>query len=284
VSSVEYVSHPQVSSPIMICAFSGWSDGGEAASAAARHLKEHWGARRFASIDPEDFFDFQVNRPMVRLLDGITRRVEWPANDFFHAKRGDRDVLVFLGVEPNNKWRTYCHSILQVASDLEVDLLVTLGAFLADVPHTMPPPVSAASMDPEWLEKPGISVARYEGPTGIVGVLNDQAAKVGLTSVSLWAAAPHYLPSGANPKVAVSLLRGLGELTGLEVDTSDLERAAEAWEREVNEAISEDGNLGDYVRRLEEAAADGEDPETMPSGEDLAAELERFLRDHGEGD
>jgi proteasome assembly chaperone (PAC2) family protein len=279
VRQIEYLFRPAVSDPVMVCAFSGWNDGGEAASTAGRHLREQWGARRFASLDPEDFYDFQVNRPTVRLLDGVTRRVEWPANDFFHAKVGERDALVFLGVEPNNRWRTYCQAILRVASELEVKLLVTLGAFLADVPHTMHPPVSAASMDPDWLDKPGIEVARYEGPTGIVGALHDQALKVGLTSVSLWAAASHYLPSGTNPKVALALLDGLRELTGFEVDTGEIARAATEWEREVDEAIAEDGNLGDYVRRLEEAASDREG-EDYPSGEDLAAELERFLRDH----
>lgn len=280
VEQIEYRFRPMVSEAVMVCAFSGWNDAGEAATIAARHLRERWGARRFASLDPEDFYDFQVNRPTVRLLDGVTRRLEWPANDFSYAKAGERDALVFLGVEPNNRWRTYCQAILRVASELEVELLVTLGAFLADVPHTIGPPVSAASMDPEWLQKPGVVAARYEGPTGIVGALHDQAAKVGLTSVSLWAAAPHYLPSSPNPKVALALLDGLGELTGLDIDTSQIAVAAAEWEREVDEAISEDGNLGEYVRRLEEASSEREGSEDFPDGDELAEELERFLRDH----
>jgi predicted ATP-grasp superfamily ATP-dependent carboligase len=162
-------------------------------------------------------------------------------------------------------------------SDLDADLLVTLGAFLADVPHTAPVPVSAASADPEWLQRVGVAPTRYEGPTGIVGVLNDSAVTVGLASVSLWAAVPHYLPTGTNPKGALALLEALRDLIGLEIDTSDLVDAATGWEREVDEAIAEDGNLSDYVHRLE-AAAEG-DIGQVPSGEDLAAELERFLRD-----
>ena len=280
VRQIEYLFRPTVTDPVLVCAFSGWNDGGEAATIAAHHLRERWGARRFASIDPEDFYDFQVNRPIVRLVDGVTRRVEWPANDFFHARVGERDALVFLGVEPNNRWRTYCQAILRVASELEVELLVTLGAFLADVPHTMRAPVSAASLDPKWLEKPGVVAARYEGPTGIVGALHDQAAKVGVTSVSLWAAAPHYLPGGPNPKVALALLDGLAELTGLDIDTSRIAGEAEEWEREVDEAINEDGNLGEYVRRLEEASSEREGSDEYPSGDELAAELERFLRDN----
>lgn len=280
VKQIEYLFRPTVSAPALVCAFSGWNDAGEAATIAAGYLREQWGARRFASLDPEDFYDFQVNRPTVRLLDGVTRRLEWPVNDFFHAKTGERDALVFLGVEPNNRWRTYCQAILRVASELDVKLLLTLGAFLADVPHTVRPPVSAASMDPKWLEKPGVVTARYEGPTGIVGALHDQAAKIGLTSVSLWAAAPHYLPGGPNPKAALALLEGLGELTGLDINTDRIAVAAAEWERQVDEAINEDGNLGEYVRRLEEASSEREDSDEYPSGDELAAELERFLRDN----
>jgi proteasome assembly chaperone (PAC2) family protein len=277
VSQIEWIYRPEVESPVAVCAFAGWNDGGDAATTAARHLKDLWGARRFAGLDPEDFYDFQVQRPTVRMLDGATRRIDWPANDFFHARADERDVLLFLGVEPNTRWRSYCQAVLHAMSDLDADLLVTLGAFLADVPHTAPVPVSAASADPEWLQRVGVAPTRYEGPTGIVGVLNDSAVTVGLASVSLWAAVPHYLPTGTNPKGALALLEALRDLIGLEIDTSDLVDAATGWEREVDEAIAEDGNLSDYVHRLE-AAAEG-DIGQVPSGEDLAAELERFLRD-----
>ena len=267
----------------MICAFAGWNDGGEAATTAVRSLRSQWDARRFAELDPEDFYDFQVHRPTVRLIDGTTRRIDWPSNRFSFAHVGERDAIVFVGVEPNVRWRTYCDAVLRVCSDLGVELLVTVGAFLADVPHTRPAPVNAASEDPAWLARPGVVPARYEGPTGIVGVLNAAAARAGLPALSMWAAAPHYLPQTRNPKVALALLEALRDLTGLEIDTGEIELSARIFEREVSEAIEEDGNLAGYVRRLEEAADLGErddGPAEVPTGDDLAAELERFLREH----
>ncbi len=278
VSQVEWIYRPEVEHPLLVCAFAGWNDGGDAATSAARHVRDLWGAKRFAGLDPEEFYDFQVQRPTVRQLDETRRRIDWPANDFLHARVDERDVLLFLGVEPNTRWRSYVQSILQVASDLDVELVVTLGAFLADVPHTAAAPVSAASADPEWLRRAGVTPSRYEGPTGIVGVLHEAAGAVGLVSVSLWAAVPHYLPTGTNPKGALALLETLGNLVGLTIDVGDMAQAAASWEHEVDEAIAEDGNLAEYVRRLEQALAEG-DLDQVPSGDDLAAELERFLRD-----
>jgi proteasome assembly chaperone (PAC2) family protein len=286
VTHVAYRFRPQLTRPVMVAAFGGWNDGGEAATTAARTLRSQWGARRFAEIDPEEFYDFQVNRPTVRLVEGSTRRIDWPASRFFSARINDRDAIVFVGVEPNVRWRTYAGSILQVCSDFDVSLLITLGAFLADVPHTRPAPVNAASEDTDWLAKPGVVAARYEGPTGIVGVLNAAAARASIPAVSLWAAAPHYLPQSRNPKVALALLESLRDLTGLEVDTGEIELAARVFEREVSEAIEEDGNLAAYVSRLEEASEamidddDEDDPLHAASGDDIAAELERFLREH----
>ena len=276
-SRVEWIFRPEVARPVMICAFSGWNDGGEAASTAGRHLRDQWGARRFAGLDPEEFYDFQVHRPTVRSLDGITRRIDWPANDFYLAQPGGRDVLLFLGVEPNTRWRTYCEDVLRVASELDAEVLVTLGAFLADVPHTLAAPVSASSADLDWLERSEIVPARYEGPTGIVGVLHDAAANVGLASVSVWAAAPHYLPSGVNPRVALALLEAIRDLLDLEIETGDMAGAVVEWRRQVDEAMAEDGNLRDYVRRLEEAASERGDDE-LPGADELAAEVERYLR------
>jgi proteasome assembly chaperone (PAC2) family protein len=287
-SHVEYRARPELSEPIVVCAFGGWNDGGEGATMAVREIRDQWGARRFASIDPEEFYDFQVHRPTVRLIEGETRRVDWPANDFWWARVGERDVVVFLGLEPNVRWRTYCEQILRVCSDVEASVLVTLGAFLADVPHTIPSPVSAASSDPRWAARPGMVAARYEGPTGIVGIVNDLATRAGIPSVSLWAASPHYLPQTANPKVALALLERLRDLLGLEIDTGDVDLSARGWEREVSEAIEEDGNLADYVKRLEEAADQGViaggDLSDVLSGEELAAELERYLRERGSSD
>jgi proteasome assembly chaperone (PAC2) family protein len=281
---LELAFRPEVHRPVLVCAFGGWNDGGEAATTALRYAKDRWSARRFARLDPEEFFDFQVNRPTVRLEDGRTRRLEWPACEFFQARVSDRDVLVFLGVEPNVRWRTFCEQILSVCRDLGVELLVTLGAFLADVPHTRPAPVSAASSDPGWAGRLGVEPSRYEGPTGIVGVLNEMASRSGIPAVSLWAAAPHYLPSGTNPRVAVALLAKLTELLGVEVDRSGLLSAVTVWERQVREAVEEDDNLVAYVSRLEELSAEEAEPGEVPSGDQLAAELERFLREQrGDG-
>lgn len=263
----------------MICAFGGWNDGGEAATTALRHVKGRWNARRFVGLDPEDFYDFQVQRPNVRLLDGVTRRVDWPANDFFHAKVEGRDVVLFLGLEPNTRWRAYCEAVLEVGRELGVGLLVTLGAFLADVPHTAPAPVNVSSADPTWLAKPGITPARYEGPTGIVGVLHEAAERFGIPSVSVWAASPHYLPAETNPAAALALLVALRGLLELPIETGELGRASADWQQRVDEAIAEDEGLTEYVRRLEEATSAVAGSEDVPSGEELVAELERFLRD-----
>lgn len=280
-AEVQFTFHPDVSRPVMLCAFRGWNDGGEAASAAVVYLRNGWEGEGFARIDPEGFFDFQVNRPTVRVEDGVQRRIVWPACEFFHGKPSGRDVVLFIGVEPNFRWRAFTQAILDVARELDVGLLVTLGAFLANVPHTLPAPVSAASSDPTWLERPGVSPTRYEGPTGIVGVLHDAAADIGLPSLSLWAAAPHYLPAGTNPKVALALLERVRDLLQLGVDTQGMSEAADAWEQTVAEAFEEDPRLAEYVRRLEEAAVEQGGLGPMPSGEDLVQEFERYLRDHG---
>jgi proteasome assembly chaperone (PAC2) family protein len=285
VSAVSYQARPDISEPVVLCAFAGWNDGGEGATTALRTVRDQWGALPFASIDPEEYYDFQMHRPTVHLVGGRTRRIDWPSNEFSWARVGGRDVVVFLGVEPNVRWRSYCEQILGVCSELGASVLVTLGAFLADVPHTIPAPVSASSSDRSWASRPGIVPAHYEGPTGIVGVLNDLAVRANIPAVSIWAASPHYLPQTTNPKVALALLERLRDLVGLEVDTGEVELSARGWQREVDEAIEQDGNLADYVRRLEEAADHGlVDPSDVPSGEDLAAELERYLRERGSPD
>jgi len=281
VSFVEYRARPTVTTPAVICAFSGWNDGGEGATAAVRYLREQWGARRFASIDPEEFYDFQVHRPTVRLVDGETRRLDWPRNDFWWARVGERDVVLFSGVEPNVRWRTYCEQILTLCSDLEASVIMTLGAFLADVPHTMAAPVTASSADPAWTVRTDMVPARYEGPTGVVGVLNDLAGRSGMPAVSIWAASPHYLPQTSNPRVALALMERVRDLLDVEVDTTEVQLVTRGWEQQVEEVIGEDGNLGDYVRRLEDASEEDDDDDTEVSGEDLAAEFERYLREHG---
>jgi proteasome assembly chaperone (PAC2) family protein len=263
----------------MVCAFAGWNDGGEAATTAARYVRDRWDARRFASIDPEEFFDFQVNRPTVRLEDGLSRRLEWPASEFFHARVAGRDIVLFIGTEPNNRWRTFVRTLVSVPRELDASLVVTLGAFLADVPHTRPAPVSAASSDARWIGRLGIEASQYEGPTGIVGVLHEEARSAGLQTVSLWGAAPHYLPSGTNPKVALSLLRRLSQLLEVPIDTDDIETAVAIWDKQVRDAVGEDENLVEYVARLEEASPPERELGQIPSGDQIAREVEQFLRD-----
>ncbi len=269
---------PELTRPAMVCAFRGWNDGGEAATAAAAYLRDRWEAQRFASLDPEEFFDFQVTRPTVRLVDGVTRRIDWPANDFFHASPGGRDVVLFLGIEPNVRWRTFIEAIVGLAGDLGVESLVTLGAFLADVPHTLATPLAGSAANPEEAASLGMSASRYEGPTGIVGVLHDAALRAGVHSLSLWAAVPHYLPGGPNPKAALALAEKAAGVVEAPIDTDTLARAGATWEQQVSESIAENPELSAYVQRLEELAGERELTE-IPSGEALAAELERFLRE-----
>ena len=274
---VSFDRRPELDDPVLICAFSGWNDGGEAATTAAGYLRDRWEAQVFARLDPEDFFDFQVTRPTVRLVDGVTRKLEWPANDFFDAP--GQEALLFLGIEPNVKWRTFTQAILDTAKDLGVRSIVLLGAFLADVPHTLDTPVTGSAPDPEQAEALGLSGSRYEGPSGIVGVLHDAATRAGLQVVSLWAAVPHYLPSGPNPKAALALVEKLSDYLGVPVQTDTLKRAASAWEQQVSEMIEENEDLTSYVHRLEESARESQDLGEVPSGDALAAELERFLRE-----
>ncbi len=267
-------------SPTLVCAFGGWNDGGEAATTALRYVAERWSARPFATVDPEEFFDFQVNRPTVALQDGVTRRLTWPSCEFSTALPSGRHLVLLLAVEPNVRWRAFTQAVLSVAREVEASLIVTLGAFLADVPHTRPAPVTAASADPTWVGRLGIAPSAYEGPTGIVGVLHDAANAAGVPSVSLWAAAPHYLPSGTNPKAALALLRRLSDVLDVPIDTDDIETAVAVWERQVREAIEDDPALVSYVEQLEQASAASGD---IPTGDQLAAELERYLRDRPDG-
>ncbi|HWC32921.1 MAG TPA: PAC2 family protein, partial [Actinomycetota bacterium] len=235
----------------VVCAFRGWNHGGEAATMAASYLRERWGARRIGDIDPEEFFDFQVTRPVVRLEGGVSRRIDWPANEFFHASLPSRDVILFTGIEPNVRWRTFTGDILDAARTLDAEVVVTLGAFLADVPHSLATPVAGSAPDPADAEALGLSASRYEGPTGIVGVLHDTANRTGMASVSLWAAVPHYLPTGPNPKAALALVEKASALLGVDIEIDTLARAGTAWENQVSATIEENEELKAYVSRLE---------------------------------
>jgi proteasome assembly chaperone (PAC2) family protein len=276
---------PTLQDPILIAAFRGWNDGGQGASLAGGYLAKLWQARRFAEIDDEGFFDFQATRPHVSLEEGMTRRIDWPENAFYHARvEGlEHEPVLLLGIEPNFRWRTFADLIVELARDLGVELVITLGALLADVPHTRPAPVTGAARSRELVERVNLSASRYEGPTGIVGVLHDACRRAKLDSASLWAAVPHYVSLNPSPKAAQALCQRLGDLLGGEIDTEELERASEAYTEQVSEAVSSDEETAAYVteleRRADELAPEGE----LPTGDMIAAELTRFLKERERG-
>jgi proteasome assembly chaperone (PAC2) family protein len=275
---------PELTRPVLIGAFRGWNDGAQAASLAAGYLAKTWEAERFADIDPEEFFDFQVTRPHVSLEEGLSRRIDWPETAFFHARPDgiDRDIVLLLGIEPNLRWRTFADLLIDLAQELGVELMITLGALLADVPHTRPSPVTGSASDPELVQRLGLSASRYEGPTGIVGVLHDACKRAEIPSASLWAAVPHYVSLTPSPRAAVALCERLGGLIGVEVDVAELEEAAQTYEEQVSEAVASDEETAAYVDELERRADTIEESTDLPSGDALAAELTRFLREREE--
>jgi proteasome assembly chaperone (PAC2) family protein len=274
-------SRPQLERPILIAAFRGWNDGGQGASLATGYLAKLWDATRFAEIDPENFFDFQATRPHVSLQDGVTRRIDWPSTVFYSGRpQGlDRDVVLLLGIEPSLRWRTFTELMVDFIQELGVELVVTLGALLADVPHTRPCPVTGSASDPELVERLGLSASRYEGPTGIVGVLHDGCRQANIPSASLWAAVPHYVSLTPSPKAALALCDRLADLLGAEIDTTELAEAAENYSEQVSEAVASDPDTAAYIEELEQRADTLAEEAELPSGDALAAELTRFLRD-----
>jgi len=277
-------SRPALHRPVLVAAFRGWNDGGQGASLAGGYLAKQWAAQRFAAIDAEQFFDFQAARPHVSLVDGLTRKIEWPDNAFFHAPipGSDRDVVIMLGIEPNLRWRTFGNLIVGLAQDLGIEMVVTLGSLLADVPHTRPAPVTAAGSDPKLVAELGLEPSRYEGPTGIVGIVLDACREAGIPSVSLWAAVPHYVSLAPSPRAALALCTRFGELLGVDVDVAELEQAATEYSEQVSEAVSADAETAAYVEELERRVDLIEEADELPSGESLAAELTRFLRERDE--
>jgi proteasome assembly chaperone (PAC2) family protein len=275
---------PSLERPVLIAAFRGWNDGGQGASLAGGYMAKAWGAARFADIDPEEFYDFQATRPHVSLVDGTTRQIDWPENSFYHARipGQSRDAVLLLGIEPNVRWRTFTGLVTGLAEELGVELVVTLGSLLADVPHTRPSPVTGAATDPELIERLRLQASRYEGPTGIVGVLHDACRKAGLPSASLWAAVPHYVSLAPSPRAALALCTRLAELVGAELDTAELEEAAERYSEQVSAAVAADAETAAYVEELEERA-DTPDETEIPSGDTLAEQLTRYLREREQG-
>ena len=281
-------SHPRLERPVMIAAFRGWNDGGQGATLAGAYLARAWSAVEFASIDPENFYDFQATRPMVSLVEGHVRQIDWPENTFLHAPLpgGGRDAIIMLGVEPNLRWRSFCAHVTDVARQFEVELVVTLGALLADVPHTRPAPVTGSATDPELIEKLGLQASRYEGPTGVVGVLHDACGRAGIASASLWAAVPHYVSLTPSPRAAKALVDRLADLLGADVNTAELDEAADAYAQQVSEAVSADEETSAYVQDLERRVDELAEEADIPSGDSIAAELTRYLRqrDKDQGD
>jgi len=276
------LDRPTLTRPVLVAAFRGWNDGGQGASLAGGFLAKSWEAERFAEIDPEEFYDFSSTRPHVSLVDGVTRRVDWPENAFFHAPLPgtDRDAVLLLGIEPGLRWRIFTSLIVDLAQDLGVEMFVSLGALLADVPHTRPAPVTGTASDPDLVRELGVSASRYEGPTGIVGVLHDAFRRAGIPSVSLWAAVPHYVSLTPSPRAAQALCDRLGGLLEADIDTGELEVAANAYAEQVSEAVATDEDTQAYVEELERRADEAGEEADLPSGDALAAELTRFLREH----
>src|SRR3984885_2859276 len=271
--------------PAMVCAFQGWNDAGDAASNAVSFLASALQASSFARIDSEEFYDFQANRPSIRFDEHQTREIEWPTVEIFEAQapRAPRDLVLVQGVEPSMRWRAFSTHLIDLAEALGVQVVVSLGALLGDVPHTRPVAMSGFASDPALVERLGMPSSSYEGPTGIVGVLHSACTNAGLPSASLWAAVPHYVAAASNPKAALALLRRVEGLIGVSVDVSELESAATDYERQVGLAVQSDPDIQAFVERLEQAAENDEvlTPEQVPSGDMLAREFQRFLRQRG---
>jgi proteasome assembly chaperone (PAC2) family protein len=274
--------------PVMVAGFEGWNDAADAASSAASWLTQHGDATRVASIDPEEHFDFQSRRPQVSLVEGVTREIAWPENLFFTVGFEERDLVVLRGIEPSYRWRSFCQAVTTVARETACEMVITFGALLADVPHTRAARITGTATDADLIDRLGLAQSRYEGPTGIVGVLNDYCRAEGVPSVSLWAPVPHYLAAPPNPPATLALLERFGGLTGVGVDLEGLERTARSWREKVDEVAAGDDDVRNYVATLEErfdaeASAEGGVSDRswgrLPSGDELAREVERFLRE-----
>ncbi|MFD9126125.1 PAC2 family protein [Kitasatospora sp. NPDC059571] len=275
---IELEDVPELIDPVMICAFEGWNDAGDAASAAVGHLDETWGGKVFAALDAEDYYDFQVNRPTI-WLDGGVRRITWPTTRLSVVRVNEpktRDLVVVRGIEPSMRWRSYCNELLGFAHELGVELVVILGALLGDTPHSRPVPVSGVTSDAALARTLDLEESKYEGPTGIVGVLQEACAHAGVPAVTLWAAVPHYVAQPPNPKATLALINKLEDLLDLRIPPGELAEDSRAWQLGVDQLAAEDSEVAEYVQQLEEAQDTAELPEA--SGDAIAREFERYLR------
>lgn len=291
---------PTLRDPILVSAFRGWNDGGSAATVAAAFLRNRCDAQVFGTIDPDDFVDMQQTRPTVHLEEGSVRRITWPETEFLHAPLPglDRDLVLVIGVEPNYRWRAFTAAIVGMAEQVGVTLAITLGGLLADTPHTRPIPVSGAAHDPDLIDRFDLEPVRYEGPTGIVGVLHDAFGRTGIPSASLWAAVPHYLGGNSNPTAALALIHALEPIVGCDLEPDELERASAEFDRQIARVVEKDPEMRSYVVELEDRLdsdedddlydeddallAEAEEAGDLPTGDELEAELQEFLREQGD--
>ena len=275
-----FISEPTFAlrEPVMIAAFEGWNDAGESATGAITHLLTVWSHQMLGSLDPEEYYDFQVNRPTIKVDEKVVREIVWPNTIVYAVSTPhlSHDFLIVKGIEPSMRWRRFADEVLDLADDYEVSLLITMGALLADTPHSRPISVTGSGSHPDVAERLGVEISRYEGPTGIIGVLQDAANRRELDAVSLWAAVPHYVSTPPSPKASLALVNALEDFLEISIAQGDLPDRALSWEKQVDQMAAEDSEVGDYVKQLESSKDSSDIPEM--SGEILAREVERFLR------
>jgi proteasome assembly chaperone (PAC2) family protein len=273
---------PELRSPVLVCSFRGWNDAASAASAALAAVADSFDAEQIAEVDPEDYFDFQATRPTIVLSEGQTRHIEWPQNNLVAVRvpGADRDLVLFDGTEPNLRWRTFSETIATAADALGVEMVITLGALVAEVSHTLPVPITGLASDEQLVEELDLQRSSYEGPTGIVGIVHDCCRNLGITSASLWAAVPHYVAAVPNPKAALALLRRLEGLTGIAVDATELEEETANYEEQIGRAVAANPEISDLVERIEAEQAEqlGENATDLPSADTIAREFQHFLQ------
>ena len=276
---------PQLRSPMLICSFRGWNDAASSSSRALASVAESLDAELVAQIDPEEFFDFQTTRPTITLKEGQARHIEWPQNNLYTARvpSADRDLVLFDGTEPNLRWRTFSEGIATAADALGAEMVITMGALVAEVSHTLPVPITGLASSEELVEELDLERSNYEGPTGIVGVVHDCCRQLGMTSASLWAAVPHYVAAVPNPKAALALIRRLEGLTGIAVDASELELETESYEEQIGRAVAANPEIKELVERIEAEQVEqlGEEGADLPSADTIARDFQHFLRQQG---
>jgi proteasome assembly chaperone (PAC2) family protein len=273
---------PQLRSPILVCSFRGWNDAAGAASTALAAVAGAFDSELIARVDPEEYFDFQETRPTITLTEGQARHIEWPQNNLIAARipAAERDLILLDGTEPNLRWRTFSETIATAADALGIEMVITMGALIAEVSHNLAVPITGLASDEQLVEELDLQRSSYEGPTGIVGVLHDRCRQLGMTSASLWAAVPHYVAAVPNPKAALALLRRLEGLTGIAVEARDLEEEATSYEEQIDRAVAANPEIAELVERIEAEQVEqlGPEGEDLPSADTIAREFQQFLQ------